>query len=185
MPGKRKDFSYQSTTSQPRKQRFTANDIQWACDHKESLTIRAEKFGFSDKQQAVVRYHNIIKSPLLATDKARLDQELNMYKQIEDFKRFWLGRTRNKANLDAHDARDTFSQNVVDQKACLLKMQPRIASMMLQQAKRFFKPATPIPHAKTTTADTTPTDNDQDIFVSAPDTIPDDVGGNAAITLQP
>lgn len=61
-------------------------------------------------------------------DKTRLDQELNMYKQTKDFKRFWLERTCSKTNLDAHDACATFIQDVVDQEACLLNMQPRIAS---------------------------------------------------------
>ncbi|CEP07437.1 hypothetical protein [Parasitella parasitica] len=148
----------------------------------------------SNKEQAKVRYRNIIKSPLLATDKARLDQELNMYKQTEDFKRLWWERTRSKTNLDAHDACATIIQDVIDQEACLLKMQPRIASAApdtsnlsltddATASKALSEPTTPIPHATTTTADTTPTDNDQDIFVSAPDTIPDDVGN--AIPLQP
>lgn len=185
MSGKRKDSSPQTASSQPRKQRVIANDIQWACDHKESLTIRAydEEFGILDKQQAMVRYRNIIKSPLLATDEARLHQELHIYKQTEDYKRFWLERTRSKANPDAHDACATFIQNVVNQEASLLEMQLGIASAASNTSnlslaedgtasKAPSEPTTPIPNATTTTADTTPTGNDQDIFLSAPDTIP-------------
>lgn len=199
MSGKRKDSSPQTASSQPRKQCVIANDIQWACDHKESLTIRAyaEEFGILDKQQAMVRYRNIIKSPLLATDEARLHQELHIYKQTEDYKRFWLERTRSKANPDAHDACATFIQNVVNQEASLLEMQPGIASaasaasntsnLSLDEdgtaSKAPSEPTTPIPNATTTTADTTPTGNDQDIFLSAPDTIPD--GVENVIPLQP
>lgn len=142
----------------------------------------------------MVRYRNIIKSPLLATDEARLHQELHIYKQTEDYKRFWLERTRSKANPDAHDACATFIQNVVNQEASLLEMQLGIASAASNTSnlslaedgtasKAPSEPTTPIPNATTTTADTTPTGNDQDIFLSAPDTIPD--GVENVIPLQP
>ncbi|KAI8092009.1 hypothetical protein BDF21DRAFT_332538 [Thamnidium elegans] len=93
-----------SSTNVPsrKKQRVMSADVQWCLNNKDTITLKsfAENFGLLERQYAVSRYTSIINSPHLAADQERLQSELDLLKKSEEFKLYWMERTRKRTRLD-------------------------------------------------------------------------------------
>ncbi|KAI8967868.1 hypothetical protein BDF20DRAFT_828470 [Mycotypha africana] len=85
-----------------KKQRILAADIQWCVDNKDTMTLNsfAENFSLLDKQYTISRYTSIINSRHLVLERERLQTEFDNLKKSEEFKLYWIKRTRRRTQLE-------------------------------------------------------------------------------------
>ena len=110
------------TTPAKKKQRILATDIQWCMNNKATLTLKlfAGEFCLLDKHYSTTRYKNIINTRHLSSEKKRLESELALFKQSEEYNLYWLERSRRKTQLNTHDSCADDVQDVAEQETAAL-----------------------------------------------------------------
>lgn len=105
-----------TTEEQPvqRRRRTLTSDAQWCVDNQEQLTCKRfiEHHGLLKKSKAIQRYRNIIKK-YLPDCSARLNDDLESWKQTADWSQFWMQKQRELAMLETHKTCLDYAKNVL------------------------------------------------------------------------
>ncbi|KAG1462005.1 hypothetical protein G6F46_008889 [Rhizopus delemar] len=144
-------------------------------NNKVTLTLKsfADEFGLLDKRYVFTRCKNIINTRHLSSETERLESELTLFKQSEEYKLYWLERSRRRTQLDTHDSCAEYVQSVIRQETTAITFTTPTSTATSDTMA-------PISHTTSTitdtvgTADTTAIDH-QDIIFAATDTMTDNV----------